>query len=173
MLDRVLGGQHPEGLGENDRFVADGDLALLHGLQERTLHLGRCAVDLVGQEDGRDDRPGANVKSAGGGTVDLRSGQVGGEQVGGELDAAKREVECLGQGTDRPRLGEARHALDQDVAAGQERDHQPFQQGPLSDHQVFHPLDEQTQSPLGRGDRGEAKVGGSSKEGSFDVAGRQ
>ena len=107
------------------------------------MHLGRCAVDLVGQEDAGDDRAGANVERAGRGAIDLRAGQVGGQQVGGELDAAERQVEGLGQGTDRPRLGQAGHAFDQDVAAGQERDHQPFQQGPLADDQVFHPLDEQ------------------------------
>ena len=33
VLDRVLGGQHPERLGQDDRFVADGDLSLLHRLQ--------------------------------------------------------------------------------------------------------------------------------------------
>ena len=33
-----------------------------------------------------------------------------------------------------------------------QRDHQPFEQGPLAHDQVFHPLDEQSQPPLGRRD---------------------
>ena len=120
MLDRVLGGQDPEGLGQDDRLVADGDLPLLHGLQQGALDLGRGAVDLVGQQDAGDDRAGADVERAGGGAVDLGAGQVGGEQVGGELDPPEGEVEGLGQGPDGPGLGQAGHALDQDVPAGQQ-----------------------------------------------------
>ena len=33
VFDRILSGQHPEGVGQEDRFVADGDLALLHCLE--------------------------------------------------------------------------------------------------------------------------------------------
>ena len=132
VLDRVLGGQHPERLGKDDRLVADGDLPLLHRLEKRALHLGRRSVDLVGQQDAGDDRAGADVERAGRGPVDLGAGQVGGKKVGGELDSAEREVESLGRGAHGPGLGEAGHAFDQDVAAGQERDHQPFQQGPLA-----------------------------------------
>jgi len=43
------------------------------------------------------------------------------------------------------------------VATGQEGDHQPFQQGPLSDDQVFYPLDKQAQPPLGRRDFGQRR----------------
>ena len=152
VLDRVLGRQHPEGLGQDDGLVADGDLTLLHRLEQGALDLGRRTVDLVGQEDAGDDRTGADVERPGGGPVDLGAGQVGGKQVGGELDPAEREVEGLGQGPHRSGLGEAGHAFDQNVAAGQERDHQPFEQGPLADDQGLHPLDEPDQSLLGRTD---------------------
>ena len=35
VLDRVLGRQHPERLGQRNRLVANRDLALLHRLEER------------------------------------------------------------------------------------------------------------------------------------------
>ena len=57
LLDRVLGGQHEERLGQRVGLPADGDLVLLHGLQQRGLGLGRGAVDLVGQHDVGEDRP--------------------------------------------------------------------------------------------------------------------
>ena len=151
MLDRVLRGQHPESLGKDDRFVTDGDLAFLHGFQQRALDLGRGAVDLVGEQDAGDDRSGADVECSRRGAVDLGPGQVGRQQVGSKLDAAKRKVERLRQRPDCTRLGQPGHALDQDMSAGQQSDDQPFQQGPLSDHQVFHPLDQ----PLSRSWAGE------------------
>ena len=60
--------------------------------------------------------PGPDVKRAGRGAVDLGAGQVGRQEVGSELDPAKGQVKRLGQGPDGPRLGEAGHALDQNVA---------------------------------------------------------
>ncbi len=44
-----------------------------------------------------------------------------GHQVGRELDALEAEVEDLGQRADEQRLGQARHAGEQAVAAGEER----------------------------------------------------
>ena len=56
LLDRVLGGHDQERLGQAVGVVADGDLVLLHGLEQGRLHLGRRAVDLVGQEQVGEDR---------------------------------------------------------------------------------------------------------------------
>src|SRR4028118_2080052 len=55
-LDRVLGGQHEEGRGHAVRAGADGDLVLLHHLQQRALHLGRGAADLVGPQGATERR---------------------------------------------------------------------------------------------------------------------
>jgi hypothetical protein len=44
--------------------VTDRDLALLHDLEERGLDLGRCAVDLVGEEEVREDGAGLDVEAA-------------------------------------------------------------------------------------------------------------
>ena len=128
VLDGVLGGQHQEGPGQREGLVADGDLLFLHGLQQRALHLGRRAVDLVRQDDVREH--GALLdRELGGLTVeDGRSGHVGREQVGGELDPLESGVQGLGQGADRQGLGQAGHPLEQDVAAGQQAQQQAIEE---------------------------------------------
>ena len=57
LLDRVLRGKHQERLGELERLFADRHLALLHRLEQRALHLGGGAVDLVRQDEVGEDRP--------------------------------------------------------------------------------------------------------------------
>ena len=49
-LDRVLRREHEERLGQRVRLAVDGDLPLLHRLEQRRLRLRRRAVDLVGEE---------------------------------------------------------------------------------------------------------------------------
>src|SRR5437870_3347295 len=49
-LDRILGREHDKGRRKLMGVFADGDLAFLHRLEQRGLHLGGRAVDLVGQE---------------------------------------------------------------------------------------------------------------------------
>ena len=106
-------------------LLADGDLALLHRLEQRGLDLGRGAVDLVGEEDVAEDRAGleAELALAALGIVDVGAGHVRGQQVGGELDAAEVGLEVLRHRLDGAGLGEAGQALDQQVAVGEEADH--------------------------------------------------
>ena len=56
LLDRVLRGQDEERVGQPVPLAADGDLPLLHGLEQGRLGLGRGPVDLVGQDDVGEDR---------------------------------------------------------------------------------------------------------------------
>ena len=56
-LDRVLGRHHEERIGQPVGLAADRDLPLLHRLEQRALHLGGRAVDLVGEHEVREDRP--------------------------------------------------------------------------------------------------------------------
>jgi hypothetical protein len=53
-------------------------------------------------------------------TEDPRADEVAGHEVGRELDAAERPAENPRRGLDRQRLGEAGHALDQQVPVGQQ-----------------------------------------------------
>ena len=61
---------------------------------------------------------------------------------------------ALASAAHRPGLGQAGHALDQDVASGQEGDDEPLQQAPLADDLSLDPLDEPQQSRLDLGDCG-------------------
>ena len=51
LLDRILGGEDEEWVGQLVRFGADGDLVLLHRLEQGALHLGGSAVDFVGKDE--------------------------------------------------------------------------------------------------------------------------
>ena len=140
-LDRVLGRQHEERPRQLVDGGRDGDGLLLHRFEQGGLGLGRGAVDLVGQDQVGEDRPGLEGEVAAAGGVleqDVGAGDVGRHQVRGELDPAVLEVERVGQGPDQHRLAEARHALQQDVAAGQQGDHDAAYDGLLADD---HPAD--------------------------------
>ena len=76
-LDRVLGRQHQERVRHLEGLAADRDLALLHHFEQRALHLGRRAVDLVGQQQVGEDRAERGVELAGLLVVDPRADQVG------------------------------------------------------------------------------------------------
>jgi hypothetical protein len=87
---------------------------LLHRLEQRRLRARRRAVDLVGEDDVREDRPldeaeGARPRRA----VlleDLRARHVARHQVGRELDAPEVEPHRLGHALHEQRLRQPRHA---------------------------------------------------------------
>ena len=69
--------------------------------------------------------------------VDARPEDVGGEQVGRELDPPERAVDARGQGPRQERLADPGHVLDQDVPLGQERDHRELDDfGLAQDHRA-------------------------------------
>src|SRR5205085_8622694 len=124
-LDRVLRRQHEERRRERTRDAADGDGRLLHAFQQRRLRLGRRAIDLVGQHHVREERtllelevlPAIRILDD-----DVRSDDVGGHQVGRELDSRERQLETLRQRLDQQRLAEAGHTFEQHVAARKHAD---------------------------------------------------
>jgi hypothetical protein len=120
------------------RLAGDRHLALLHHLQQRALHLGRRAVDLVGQQQVGEHRPQRGAEVAGLLVVDARADQVGRHQVGRELDALELAAQRARQGLDRQRLGQPGHAFDQQMALRQHGDHHALQKAVLADH---HALD--------------------------------
>ena len=67
------------------------------------------------------------------GPVDAGADEVGRDEVRGELDALERRLEDVGEGLDRERLGEAGDALEQEVAAREERDEDPLEHLVLAD----------------------------------------
>jgi hypothetical protein len=87
LLHRVLRGHDHERLGQLVGGVPDGDLLLLHGLEQRALHLGGRAVDLVGQHQVREDGALLGAELAALLVVEHGAHHVGRQQVGRELDA--------------------------------------------------------------------------------------
>ena len=62
-LDRVLGGQHHERLGQRMGHPVHGDLTFLHGLQQSGLGLRWGPVDLVAEYHIVEHRPGSEVEA--------------------------------------------------------------------------------------------------------------
>ena len=121
LLDRVLRGEHHERRLERERLALDRHLALLHHLEQRRLRLGRRAVDLVGQQQVGEHRAAARGEHLVLRVVERVAGDVGRHQVGRELDAAEGAGDGARQRAHEQRLAQARHALDQHVAAGEQR----------------------------------------------------
>ena len=140
LLDRILRGQHEQRALQRIPDAADRHLIFLHRLEQRGLRLGRRAVDLVGQDDVREDRAAdeADLPLARRRVFldHFRAEDVGRHQVRRELDARELEVEHLRDGVDQQRLRESRHADDQTVAARQQRRQDQFDHVLLTDDQL-------------------------------------
>jgi hypothetical protein len=122
-LDGILGSQHQERIRHLEGFAPDGHLPLLHHFEQRALYLGGGAVDFVCQQQIGKDRAERGVEFARLLIVDAGANQIGGDQVGRKLDALELTANGVGQGLDRHRLGQPRHAFDQDVSPRQQRHH--------------------------------------------------
>ena len=136
-LDRVLRREHEERVRHRVGLVGDRDLALLHHLEQGGLDLGGRAVDLVGEEEVREHRPERGRELAGLLVEDPRPDEVRRHEVGRELDPVELAADRLGERLDRHRLREARHALDEEVAPGEERDDHPLEQVVLPDDDLL------------------------------------
>ena len=110
--------------------------------KQGALGFGRSAVDFVGQDHVAEERAFDEAEDAlAGGVVffeDVGAGDVGGHQIGGELDAAESLVEEGGQGGNHEGLGQARHAFQNAVAAAEQGDHELFDHLFLADNDPFH-----------------------------------
>ena len=137
-LDRVLRRHHEERRRHGVRVLSDRHLALLHHLEQRRLHLRRGAVDLVREQEVAEDGAELGVEVGRAGAEDARADEVGGDEVGRELDPLEAAAEHLRGRLDRQRLGETGDALDQEVAACEQADEDALE------HPVLprdHPLD--------------------------------
>ena len=121
-LERVLRREHEERRVEREALAGDRDLVLLHRLEQARLGLGRRAVDLVGEDEVREDRARLEPEDPLAALLDedVRAGDVGRHQVGRELDAVERAVDDVGDRPHEHRLAEAGHALEQHVAVGEQ-----------------------------------------------------
>ncbi len=141
-LHGVLGGDDHERLGERVGVAVDGDLLLLHGLEQRRLRLGGGAVDLVAEHDVGEDGAGPELERARALVEHAHAGDVARQQVGRELDAAHGAVDAAREGLGEHRLADAGDVLDEQVALGQERDEgQPDGLGLAGDDALDAPRD--------------------------------
>jgi hypothetical protein len=138
VLEGVLGGQHEERIGQRVRGLADGDLAFLHGLEQRALHLGRRTVDLVGEHEVREDRAVPHLERRVARIVDQCADHVGRQQVGRELQAVEREGERARQRPHGERLGHAGRPLEQHVPVHQQADQHAVHEPVLPDDDAAH-----------------------------------
>ena len=75
----------------------NGDLPLLHGLQQRTLSFRSGPVHLIHQNDLSVERPGAKLEGALLLVVDLYPGEVAWKQVRGTLNSSEVGMNALSQ----------------------------------------------------------------------------
>ena len=115
---------------------------LLHGLEKSRLHLRGRAVDLVGQNDLGEERALLDVELLGLLVEDHGPDEVSGEQIGRELNPGERRADDLGQGAHGEGLGQARHAFEQDMAAGQQPDEEALDHGILAHDASRHLLED-------------------------------
>ena len=147
LLERVHRGEHEERVRQFVGLVAEGDLALLHGLEQGALHFGRGAVDFVGQNEIGKNRPQLGRKFAVPRIVDQRADQVGREKVGGELQTGETGVQARSEGAHGQRLGQSGYTLEEDVTIGQESRDQALDEELLAHHHFAH-LGEERLHPL-------------------------
>ncbi len=157
-LDRVLRGEHQERRRHVEGLAADGHVVLGHHLEQRRLHLGRGPVDLVGQHEVGEDRAELDVEALARRAVDARAGDVGRQQVGGELQAGVAATDDGGQRLGGQGLGQAGNALEQGVAAGEQADDETFDGAVLPDDDLLHLEEGLLEAGGGHRRRGE-KVG--------------
>ena len=75
------------------RLSRDGDLALLHHLQQGALNFGRCAVDFIGQQQVGKDGAQHGAELAGLLIEYAGSDHISRQQIWRELDTAETAVE--------------------------------------------------------------------------------
>ena len=113
----------------------------LHAFEQRRLRLGRRAIDFIGEQDVRKDRPGLEAQMlAAGGVVHQHLGadDVRGHEVGRELDAREAQIERVGQRLDEQCLAQSGCALEQHMPAREHgREHAVDDVG-VADDDLFH-----------------------------------
>ena len=122
LLDRVLGRDDHERQPDVVALAVDRDVPLLHDLEQRCLRLRAGAVDLVGEHDVGEDRPAVELELALALVVDADAGDVTGQQVGGELDAAGRPGDALRDRASERGLAGAGEVLQQQVPFAEQGD---------------------------------------------------
>ena len=124
LLDGVLCGHDKERLVKSVGGFADSHLALLHGFEQCALHFGRGTVDFVGQDEVGEDGALLHVEGLCLLAVNHGAEEVGGQQVGGELDTAELGVDGVGQRSDGEGFCKSGYTLKEYVPVAEQAYHQ-------------------------------------------------
>ncbi len=103
------------------------------------MHLGGCAVDLVGKDQVVEDWTFLKLEAAVLGPVDLSTGDVARQQVRGELDAMKIALDDSGELFDGSRFCLSGRTLDQQMTAADQGHHQALDELFLADDAGLEP----------------------------------
>ena len=122
ILDGILRGEHGEAGRQPMRFAVDGHRPFLHGLEQGRLRLRRGAIDFVGEQERSEHRTFDQSEFVALKIKHVGAGDVGGHEVGRELNAGELAAEHVGQRADEQRFADARHAFDKRVVAGENDD---------------------------------------------------
>ena len=122
----VLRGNDEERLFESVRLTVDGHLPLVHCFEERALRLGRRSVDLVGEQNLREDRTGSKLEGALGLIEHVAAEDIGRHQIRSALKASKHHAHRRRQGARQGRLADTGNVLEQQMSSCQKRDHRQF-----------------------------------------------
>ena len=152
VLDRVVRREHDEGPGERPGLAVAGHLLLGHRLEQRRLGLGWRPVDLVGQQQLGEHRPRPELEAARRRVVDREPGQVGRQQVRGELHPREGQAERLREGPRHHRLAEPGHVLEQHVPAAEDAEQDQLERPAPADDDALQ-LVEDPAGQLGGADR--------------------
>ncbi len=119
-FDGVLSGDGEEETVEVIACAVDGDLAFAHGLEKGALSAGGGAVDFVRKEDVCEDGAFVEAEFLGAGVEDGDAQDVGGEEIGGELDAFEFGVgDGVCDGFGEGGFAGSGEVFEEDVAAGE------------------------------------------------------
>ncbi len=121
MLDGILRGKNPEGLGKKTRVAVHRDTVLLHSLQKRALRLRRSTVYLIGEDDVGEDRPRQKIEAPTSLIIDIQPCDIGRKEVGGKLYAPEFALYGLRQAPREQRLSDTRDTFYGDMASGEHR----------------------------------------------------
>ena len=136
VLVRVLRRDHEERIGKLVRLAVDRHLALAHRLEQGGLGARRRTVDLVGEEDVRED--GARHEEVLAGADDVLPVELRRRRVRRELDALERRAEHVCDGTGKKGLRASGRAFEEDVAVRDGGDEKQLDGTVLADDDLRH-----------------------------------
>ena len=137
-FDRILSGHDQKRLRHPVGLAGDGDLVLLHHLEQRALHLCRRSVDLIGQQKVGEDGTQRRAEFAGLLVVDAGSHQIRRDEIRRELNSTELSADGSGEGLDREGLGQARNSLHEQVPLRQDGHQHAFEEMILADDDLLH-----------------------------------